>query len=394
MTKPTIVSRASLGRPLTYTELDTNFTNLRDAVFQVEGLNDDSTGGNFTVEQGGDFTLRGGSNVTIGVDSGNRIITVNTSGGDVLSDTTPQLGGDLDVNGKKIVSVSNGSIILSPNGAGYINLESDYIVLGDLNAGVTVTSNGTGDLTIVTGGGSTGSIYLNEGSNGDILITPHGTGNLVLDNLKWPQSDGAAGYVLKTDGAQQLSWVAQSGGGGGISNVVEDATPQLGGDLDVNGQKIISAANGNIILDPAGTGDITLQGADANTYILVDGSANNLIELNAKAGTKQSGLDLSPANATTSMVYYDSAAHADSGQYFALKTNGIELVVDENVTGNILISHPGTGKIELAGAVKISATSGTPTTYQNGYYEGMLVTPASWLKITVGATTYYLPLFT
>jgi len=258
MTKPTIVSRASLGRPLTYTELDANFTNLRDAVFQVEGLNDDSTGGNFTVEQGGDFTLRGGSNITVTVDSGNRIITVNSLGGDVVNDTTPQLGGDLDVNGKKIVS----------------------------------------------------------------------------------------------------------------------------------------AANGNIVIDPAGTGDITLQGADANTYILVDGSSNNIIELNSKSGNKQAGLDLTAANGQLTMNYYDSAAHADSGQYFPLNSNGIELTTDSNVTGNILIQHTGTGKIELAGAVKISATAGTPTTYENGYYAGMLVTPASWLKITVGATTYYLPLFT
>ena len=31
-----------------------------------------------------------------------------------------------------------------------------------------------------------------------------------------------------------------------ISNVVEDTTPQLGGDLDVNGQDIVSVSNGNI----------------------------------------------------------------------------------------------------------------------------------------------------
>ena len=40
----------------------------------------------------------------------------------VVSDTTPQLGGDLDVNSQKIVSVSNGDIVLEPNGTGNITL--------------------------------------------------------------------------------------------------------------------------------------------------------------------------------------------------------------------------------------------------------------------------------
>ena len=71
---------------------------------------------------------------------------------DVVDDTTPQLGGSLDVNGNSIVSASNG----------------------------------------------------------DIAITPNGTGDVVLDGLKYPQADGTAGYVLKTDGSAQLSWVAQT----------------------------------------------------------------------------------------------------------------------------------------------------------------------------------------
>jgi len=39
---------------------------------------------------------------------------------DIVSDTTPQLGGDLDVNGNSFVSTSNGDIEFSPNGTGKI----------------------------------------------------------------------------------------------------------------------------------------------------------------------------------------------------------------------------------------------------------------------------------
>ena len=44
-----------------------------------------------------------------------------------------------------------------------------------------------------------------------------------------------------------------AGGGGGISNIVEDTTPQLGGDLDLNGNDI------------TGTGNITITSADAGS---------------------------------------------------------------------------------------------------------------------------------
>jgi hypothetical protein len=39
---------------------------------------------------------------------------------DIVSDTTPQLGGDLDVNGNAFVSTSNGDIEFTPNGTGKI----------------------------------------------------------------------------------------------------------------------------------------------------------------------------------------------------------------------------------------------------------------------------------
>ena len=48
-----------------------------------------------------------------------------------------------------------------------------------------------------------------------------------------------------------------------INEVVEDTTPQLGGDLDVNGNKIVSTSNGDVEIEPNGTGNakITSTGA-------------------------------------------------------------------------------------------------------------------------------------
>lgn len=46
----------------------------------------------------------------------------------------------------------------------------------------------------------------------------------------------------------------------GITDVVGDTTPQLGGSLDVNGQDIVSTSNGDIDLDPNGSGKVTFKG--------------------------------------------------------------------------------------------------------------------------------------
>ena len=49
------------------------------------------------------------------------------------------------------------------------------------------------------------------------------------------------------------------------NDILEDTSPQLGGDLDLNGNKITTArSNENIVLDPAGTGTIEL---NANTNV-------------------------------------------------------------------------------------------------------------------------------
>ena len=57
--------------------------------------------------------------------SGSLISSGGTSLMEVVNDTTPQLGGDLDVNSNGIVSTSNGNIALTPNGTGVVRIDGN-----------------------------------------------------------------------------------------------------------------------------------------------------------------------------------------------------------------------------------------------------------------------------
>ena len=104
------------------------------------------------------------------------IIEIQT-GGDVVDDTSPQLGGDLDVNGNKIVSTSNGNIELEPNGTGDVILDTDQVTIGGGSEVGQISSNGPYDLKLVTNSG-TNSSYINivDAANGNTQLYPNGTG--------------------------------------------------------------------------------------------------------------------------------------------------------------------------------------------------------------------------
>ena len=77
---------------------------------------------------------------------------ISSAGGltSVAADTTPQLGGNLDVNGNDIVSVSNGNISLLPNGSGKVIIDGNGSSGGvSITDGLIDIRTGTGSVTQV-----------------------------------------------------------------------------------------------------------------------------------------------------------------------------------------------------------------------------------------------------
>ena len=55
---------------------------------------------------------------------------------------------------------------------------------------------------------------------------------------------------------------------GGLTSVAADSSPQLGADLDVNGNDIVSVSNGNINLLPNGSGKVIIDGNGSSGGVL------------------------------------------------------------------------------------------------------------------------------
>ena len=124
-----------------------------------------STSGAYTVQfkyasgSGSTFTFTATQKTTKIVfatanDSTNPDIIEVQTGGDVVDDTSPQLGGDLDVNGNKITSASNGNVEIEPNGTGDVILDTDQVLIGGGSEVGQISSNGAYDLKLVTNSGT------------------------------------------------------------------------------------------------------------------------------------------------------------------------------------------------------------------------------------------------
>ncbi|MFA5490137.1 MAG: hypothetical protein WC284_13120, partial [Candidimonas sp.] len=267
-----------------------------------------------------------GSNGQVLATNGSGVFSFSTRMVNLIDDTTPQLGGNLDVNGQSIItSETNGNIDIQSNGG---NIILDNLIFPNIDgtANQTLATDGNGNIlwidvitptspiayngvnynaqntddlvehlsAIDTAIGIAGQSGIDEiiedttptlggdldvngyalvsSSGGDIVIQPDG--QLILDSLIWPTTDGSDGQVLVTDGMGQLSWSTR------MVELVDDITPFLGGDLDVNGYAIISSSGGDIVVQPDGQlliGNISYPTVGGNDGQLVSFSSNDLI---------------------------------------------------------------------------------------------------------------------
>ena len=66
---------------------------------------------------------------------------------DIVGDTTPQIGGNLDINGNSIVSTADGNIAITPNGTGKVVIDGISHPTADGTNGQALVTNGAGVLS-------------------------------------------------------------------------------------------------------------------------------------------------------------------------------------------------------------------------------------------------------
>jgi len=123
----------------------------------------------------------------------------------------------------------------------------------------------TGDLTvagddITMGTNTAGNLLIADGTNfNSVAVGSLSEISTVANDDVFLAVDTSGGGLKKIQRSAVVAGLATSGA---ISNVVEDSTPQLGGDLDVNGNALVSTSNGNIALTPNGSGVVRIDGSN------------------------------------------------------------------------------------------------------------------------------------
>jgi len=162
----------------------------------------------------------------------------------------------------------------------------------------------TDDLVTINGGATVNLIVLRAEDGARTVVVKHNTGNIWLQGKADISLDDLEdGIMLAWDGTKWFDIAAGGGGGGGLADVVDDANPQLGGDLDVNSHNITQGATSimefsadGIVTIPEqsaafaypaeGTNQVILNGVDVR--VLLDTEAydiHNEFDTTVKTGT-------------------------------------------------------------------------------------------------------------
>jgi hypothetical protein len=214
----TIVTRAGKGAALTFAEGDANLTNLNNDKIELSTLSASSSGdgsltynnttGAFTYTGPGVTQYRAAISAGTGISITDGVISNTQSAGisDLVQDTTPQLGGSLDVNGQSIVSASNGNIILAPDGTGRtvtnrLNYNEAIHSLGTTSGTITPNIANGNVQTITLDGNLTLDAFSSPviGQRLTLIVNTNGTGRTLTSTMKFAGGNKTLSTINTTD---------------------------------------------------------------------------------------------------------------------------------------------------------------------------------------------------
>ena len=280
--------------------------------------------------------------------AGDAAVNVTTTAGDITIDAQ---GNDTDI----IFKGTDGSadttfLTIDGSAAGKATFNSDVVVGGDLTV--------TGD-DIIMGTNTAGNLLIADGTNfNSIAVGDLSEISTVANDDVFLAVDTSGGGLKKIARSTVVSGLATSGA---ISNVVEDTTPQLGGNLDMNGQDIVTTSNADIELAPNGTGHVTIRGntnqgtiqfnCESNSHgqqikaAPHSESANNVLTLPSTGGDARLVSTSSTATLTNKTLTTPVIAEIDSGSTITLDAT-TDIVLDAG-GADVIFKDDGTSILTL-----------------------------------------------
>lgn len=185
--------------------------------------------------------------------------------------------------------------------------------------------------------------------------------------------DTSGGGLKKITRSTIVSGLAASGAA--ISNVVDDTTPQLGGNLDMNGADIVTTSNADIELAPNGTGHVTVKG---NTN-------QGTIQLNCENNSHGQQIKAAPHSESASNVL---TLPSTGGDARLVSTTSTATLTNKTLTDPVITNITGsTITLDSAGDITLNADGADVLLKDAGTTYGGLSNNSGELLIKSGTTT-------
>jgi hypothetical protein len=248
----------------------------------------------------------------------------------------------LDIGGTAIgTAVASKAVILDAN--------KDYTGIRNLTLAGDLTISGD-DLTMGTN--TDGHILVADGTN----FNPKAVGDLseistIASDDVFLAVDTSGGGLKKVTRSAVVAGLATSSA---ISNVSEDDTPQLGGNLDMNGSDIVTTSNATIDLAPNGTGTVVVRGNTNSGRIVFNCESNShgqTVASQPHSATVTNTM-LLPAGASSTLVSLVSADTLTNKTLTAPTMTGTSIMADLDISGDVDVD----GTLE-ADAITVNGTA-------------------------------------
>ena len=327
-------------------------------------------------------------------------ITTNTTNGSVTITGNGTGGVNIDnliFNDNSITSASNADINLTPGGTGGVvaggvrikgtSLSADDSTIININEGLVVDGTGNFSGTLTTAAISTtgthtvtgqlnadnlrmdGNVISSTDSNGNIVLTPNGSGAVKINGISIEGTGADKGHITTDDstavtfgesvnvqGGIIISGTTTTAGVSTTGNTTISGSLTAGsvnvGDLNISADGTITTdTNGDVNIDPAGTGAINLTAATNVTGTATVTGQLNVDNLRMDANTisaTSGGITISPAaNQNLALGGLVTATELQStlGEFTTLRTDSLST---DTSNGDLTIGTQGTGKIVLS----------------------------------------------